>query len=775
MINTCPENRNVNEKTKDLCKGSGTSFSNIPVSCNNTVYKNVYCARCNDISLKDLEIWYPTYLCRKNIQVTNVTKDTMSLIGKQCTYYYIDVPPKYLLQPDCDDVMTCNMKHKRMDRTSKACHSYSAPVNFYNTMIKNVHCAMCRNLPLDRLSCKYTHRNPTPGAPISNVFVVHLPNFDSLFDFIDDGEANQHGGQNRPILRPVPGGPRPNPMMPPKGPQPSQPKVNERFPPENVIIRAIFTHDYNVSLHIEGNWRENFTRSLQQGNKNIANIVEINDSCPLNMVLQEQIVRNDPSFFKHKDTCLWLTFDKVSVSSDYYLQLFMTLKHVMKLIFGSIRAFSESRVFLQNYDNMTDEMECLFGTKSVMNIDMSDFSRNSTLRSKLKDSLFDSRIHFVYELRLGKNRSDNEVNVNFDMISFISCKGEPENCSEVYFSKEYYVVINNYTVLLNENHQFINKSFYRQYDDGIVTCIEYLSEYLQKPPLVPSLTVPNLKGIISLVCTCLSLFSLVITLITYCILSRLRTLPGKCVMCLVVALFVAQLTFEVSYLPGRIPLLCLIISVVQHYSWLASFAWMNVLSYNVCKSFATLKQIESKSDRNSAFARYSLFAWLSPLVFIAPCLTFHFIDSIGMGYMTTGYCWLMRGKSVIYFFAVPVGLVMILNLGMFIRSAVAIHVNLKSSQLVRETGLTRELGVLVRVATLMGITWIFGYVSQLHDVLAIIFIILNGSQGFLIFILFVPQPIIKSTIRSKFNRKINSPKKSQVLETTIPRISENTL
>ena len=771
VIDSCPEKYNVSKKTKELCTSSKEYFTNIPVSLNSTAYRNIYCARCNGLSLADIEIWHPTYLCRQNFNVTKIEAETAGKLHDQCHNHYIKIPPKFLLRPQCEKMKSCRSPLKT--RITKACHSYSAPVSYRYELVKNVHCALCMNIRLESLSCKNYIRKPTPTVPVFNVYPFKFPNLDILFDFIDvlDERSNGDKGEDEhphasdaENVESSPG----KPLSILKG------NAIAQNPTETVSINAIFLHNDNVSLILDENWRNKLTKSLQLEIQNITNMttmVHVNDSCPVQISFQEQIVKNYS--FNHNNTCILFEFGIFFPLRKDYTRIVYALKNVVKSYFGSITAFSKSHVFMKNFNQITDGWTCLLRTNTVKKTKVLNCNNNFSLWSAEIDSSLglNSETHFVFDFSFGKNKSDNKVYTESTILWYTLCKNEPERCSKVYFNKENFSVINNNTIVLHQYNKVLDRSSYRRVGDGIVTCFEHLSDKPMTKPTARILLM--LKGITSLVCTCLSLFSLMVTFITYCVFSRLRNLPGKCVMCLVVALFLAQFTFEIGNLPGHIPLLCLITSLVQHYSWLASFAWMNVLSFNVWKSFTTLKNIESKSERNRDFVRYSLYAWLSPMVFIIPCTVLHFIDSFEIGYMTTGYCWLMRGRSVIYFFAVPVALVMMFNLGMFVTSAVAIHKSLKSSQLVRETGLTRELWVLVRVATLMGITWVFGFAAWIHDILAFIFIILNGSQGFLIFILFVPQNIVKNITKSKFNRTLTINTMSR--ETTIPTISEITL
>ena len=185
------------------------------------------------------------------------------------------------------------------------------------------------------------------------------------------------------------------------------------------------------------------------------------------------------------------------------------------------------------------------------------------------------------------------LNVTDNKAWVVLCKSVLPTCDKIFIKTENYIRYQNDTIYLKNYTLLIGNDEFDMWDSGILTCKEYLRmnnessskdkhsvELHQKPDTDP------MRGVVSIVCSSLSLVAVLLTFVTYCCFPSLRTLPGKCVMSLTISLFFAQLLFSVSTLPTRIPMMCLLFSVFQHYCWLAAFAWMNVLSISICLSFS---------------------------------------------------------------------------------------------------------------------------------------------------------------------------------------------
>ena len=129
----------------------------------------------------------------------------------------------------------------------------------------------------------------------------------------------------------------------------------------------------------------------------------------------------------------------------------------------------------------------------------------------------------------------------------------------------------------------------------------------------------------------ISLLSLLITLITYCVFSELKNLAGKIIINFIVALSIAFLCvlFDVLFLPDhRTP--CVVGGVVFHYFWLAAFVWMNALSISTTRAITTMAPVSKRpADINKKLARYMMYGWGAPAIVVAISLILHFCNCTG--------------------------------------------------------------------------------------------------------------------------------------------------
>ncbi|XP_061197442.1 uncharacterized protein LOC133205617 [Saccostrea echinata] len=293
-------------------------------------------------------------------------------------------------------------------------------------------------------------------------------------------------------------------------------------------------------------------------------------------------------------------------------------------------------------------------------------------------------------------------------------------------------------------------------------------------------------GIISTVITFLSL-------ITYVIFKEMRNLPGVSTANLTFALFLAELLFIVSGAP-KPDWLCPVIGMMLHYLFLASFFWMNVMSYDLYKTFANKYILTRVRSKEKYLPRYALYAWGSPALIVAGCAVIDYTDIIpnvkikyGGGSLSlspNGFvdhdlsgtldnntlsrrmestdenlgCWIQEPVAALVAFGSPMLLILFSNSVMFVKTIYCIRKTLKLANIkTRRSSLNHVTGksdvsLYVRMSTMMGFTWISGLASSIVSafadtptftictvlhVMSFLFIIFNCSQGLFIFFAFI--------------------------------------
>ena len=255
----------------------------------------------------------------------------------------------------------------------------------------------------------------------------------------------------------------------------------------------------------------------------------------------------------------------------------------------------------------------------------------------------------------------------------------------------------------------------------------------------------SVLGLITLVGFVLSLLSLSALIVTYSIFQELRTLPGKNTLALSISLFLAEFSWlcRPAFFGNETG--CFIIAILNHYSFLVSFAASSVIAFHSCLILGRQVSLKrSNSTNNRIFFIYSLITWGIPALFV---LTSVLLDHFGLfvtDYGRSDMCWLGTSQSKMFLFIVPIGVLLLFNIFLFGFSAVRFLKN--QSSIVRNLGSDvvkkrkiENILICVKLSTLMGFSWLFGLLQVIveTEVLAYLFVIFVSFQGLFICMAFL--------------------------------------
>ncbi|XP_022088851.1 adhesion G protein-coupled receptor F5-like [Acanthaster planci] len=332
------------------------------------------------------------------------------------------------------------------------------------------------------------------------------------------------------------------------------------------------------------------------------------------------------------------------------------------------------------------------------------------------------------------------------------------NCSSLLFLDhlEYHIVSNS-TIKIAASGSWLSDGEYVLFPDGIAVVCSFIGP-------TPEGLEPYIRRVISFVGSCLSLFALAATFVTYCVFSELRSLAGKLVMNLTVALFTAILMFLVPGYLAWNPTACVLGAVLAHFAWLAAFTFMTVIAVNVERSLTSLIQRkELSSGVNWTLVAYMTLAWGMPFAIVVICLVLQYCDctSLPVIYSEGAVCWITDATVRLVVFVVPVGISLVSSTSLYVVTVVRLRQRRRATQIVRRQGriegATKEVAIYSKLCTLIGVTWLFGFVSQsVTGILAFsyIYIILNYLQGVFIFIAFC----LNKRVRGLWKEKLEGPK-----------------
>ncbi|XP_048753932.2 G-protein coupled receptor Mth2-like [Ostrea edulis] len=249
------------------------------------------------------------------------------------------------------------------------------------------------------------------------------------------------------------------------------------------------------------------------------------------------------------------------------------------------------------------------------------------------------------------------------------------------------------------------------------------------------------ESLLSFVGGILSLTCLLVCLTVYVCFPKLHNVPGKNLMCLMASLFIAQLLHLIApfIFEMKNQSLCKILSVVTHFSFIAAFFWMNVMSFDIFFTFS--RGFTNSGEHSSKRVQfYRLYAWLGAIIIVGAAASVEYASnsSFKPGY-GEGVCWISNSRGLIVFFLVPIAILLFSNFVFFIISAISIHTSSKNTSRILKRKNTCKLLIYTKLSLVMGLTWCFGILAAAtnNQALWYLFIFFNTLQGFFIATFFV--------------------------------------
>ena len=749
MVSFCPDGYPNTLPFYGKCQsGYSDLLSRVPISTAKTIYRNIYCAMCNglDVQREAFFPWEMEYICDKNPDINQTITLPNDNTTNQYRCHYVYKPPSSgvaLPSFHCHDyIEKCNSSFGRQSWLARACSSYFSRIQIGKKGFKNTHCAMCNSGQVFErmIACTSSYFTKKPTVESTDGYAVSLPDFSKLIEFIKSSPRKDEGKEITKAFGLI---------------------YNKRADTNLTDLPQLLDGAdaaFSIFLRIYGENKTNLT-SIMDIIPYVERIIApsivytIDEGCKGMSGPESVKTENDwrtPIYicivFKPRANTSFLNFGINEVTNS----LISIIQKLCLLVDCSdIVTFT-----VLNYVGLSFDSRCQVGSPITYDVsgDINQILSREEIRINSTNHTYS--IMSVPLLYTGVAKySHQKFTINTQNMSVTICEYILNNCSKRSFPKSAYETFGNGTIFVPQYNLYLSNAMFEYYDEGIIVCS---SIFENSKTVITGFGIP-IKSIVSLICNSISLFSLFCTFIVYCMFPSLRTLAGKSVMNLVVAMFLGQLIFQLSALPIAYKIPCLVVAVMQHYFFLATFAWMSVIGYDMYSTFKspTLSGLEDRSDK--LYIYYVLIAWISPLVVVGPCLVLHFSGDGTFGYGGHLFCWLTNSMSIIIFFGIPLAISLLLNILFFARTAFVIFVAAKATQMVRK-GNSLELIVVIKMASLMGFTWLFSMLSGLllNDVLDYMFIVFSGLQGFYLFLAFVAKKSTLNLFRLKFTDDVNT-------------------
>lgn len=241
-----------------------------------------------------------------------------------------------------------------------------------------------------------------------------------------------------------------------------------------------------------------------------------------------------------------------------------------------------------------------------------------------------------------------------------------------------------------------------------------------------------------------SIVGLTVHIVVYAVFPSLRNTPGKCLMSLSTSLLTSNLLFTLALGLTYMKMVCFAVALTIHYSLLAYFSWMSVLSFDIWHTFQTHAHgvATANNDNTRTFIYYCLFAFGFPLVIVSMSVIFEWLNFDVRPHYAENVCWFGQSRALLYFFAIPVAVTIAINAVFLLVTIYNIVTASRTSQMARAHRSRKErhrFFLYVKLAFVMGVTWVMAFVAMAtgREELWYVFIILNSLQGVWIFVSFV--------------------------------------
>lgn len=175
---------------------------------------------------------------------------------------------------------------------------------------------------------------------------------------------------------------------------------------------------------------------------------------------------------------------------------------------------------------------------------------------------------------------------------------------------------------------------------------------------------------ITITCTGLSLFCILLTFLCRAFDSRFRPLPSKCNAVFLVNLFCAQLSLLLAVVLPVSVTVCSVLGAIVHYFWLSTFCWELCSIY---LAYAIVHKLYGSDNSPRMLTLFCLLCQCLPCMLVAAYIAIHVISFQTSGYRLTtinknGHvCFLTSSVDVIVGFVAPVTLLLFFSLIFLVR------------------------------------------------------------------------------------------------------------
>lgn len=198
------------------------------------------------------------------------------------------------------------------------------------------------------------------------------------------------------------------------------------------------------------------------------------------------------------------------------------------------------------------------------------------------------------------------------------------DCLPILLNDTEFQIDENGSLQLLDTGLVYDKTQYYITESGTFLCVNYTQNYTRtviRHVRVASFTFSVTEGLVSACGLGVSLLALAVTFVIYACLRPLRNIPGRNLLSLLAALFLAEALLLAANSAESHQVACQVVAGAMHYFFLASFFWMNVMAVDVWFTFSqAFVRAGDRGKSSKRFRIYSAYSWLAPLLFVLPAV-----------------------------------------------------------------------------------------------------------------------------------------------------------
>nr|QVK45647.1 G protein-coupled receptor [Proales similis] len=270
--------------------------------------------------------------------------------------------------------------------------------------------------------------------------------------------------------------------------------------------------------------------------------------------------------------------------------------------------------------------------------------------------------------------------------------------------------------------------------------------------------------IITIVCSSISCVSILLTLLGFQSLKKLRKrrdisatsdltiITSHLCACLFLSLVFFLTGIVLSSL--QVEVACSVIATVSHFFFLCTFFWMLMEGVQLYIMLVYIFALES-----SPILKFSIISYGGPLLIVLGAKLYDLFALDSTGYGTQNACWLSSQNHFNLFFIVPVSLILVANLVIVLivlkSMRESYRSNIKTNR--KNERFNKSLFAFwCLVLNLLGLPWLLGFLITDEDssiAFAYLFTVINSSQGTIIFLF---QCVVPKAVRNEMFKSLKS-------------------